>query len=162
MTLWTCPDCGLTLKLRNPQATVVCVCKTKDFVPQQTLPEQELPSFHGVGWHLHRLIREETGEDIIPGCGCEAWMRKLDQWGPDGCREHRDEIAEKMVAEAAKRGWNFEAAPDARVRWAGKLASLAANHIPGGEWVNASVARLWCLGMIEEACCRAEAESSSP
>ena len=32
-------------------------------------------------------------------------MRQMNEWGPDGCREHLDEIVTWLKEEAGKRGW---------------------------------------------------------
>jgi hypothetical protein len=60
---------------------------------------------HGCGDELHRLIAEKTGEDVTHDCGCGQFIAWMNQLGPAGCREHVDEIAEKMRTEGEKRGW---------------------------------------------------------
>ena len=57
------------------------------------------------GTHLHNLIKKYLQEDYSEGCGCESMVRKMNAWGPDGCREHLDEIVDKMTEAAKSRGW---------------------------------------------------------
>lgn len=62
-------------------------------------------TFTGVPFHLHALILRFTGQDFLPGCGCQDMMERMEEWGPDGCREHLKEIVDKMESEGKKRGW---------------------------------------------------------
>lgn len=57
------------------------------------------------GNFLHSIVHNMTGEDFLPGCGCRDMMSKMADWGPDGCREHLEEIVDKMQSEGKKRGW---------------------------------------------------------
>ena len=57
----------------------------------------------GPGTILHRMIKERTGEDYTPNCGCNDMIRRMNAWGPTGCREHLDKIVTKMHTEAKKR-----------------------------------------------------------
>lgn len=61
-------------------------------------------SFSGVPFHLHQIILEKTGEDFLPGCGCHDMMMQMQEWGIDGCKEHIEEIVDKMQSEGKKRG----------------------------------------------------------
>ena len=49
------------------------------------------------------MIKDRTGEDYITGCGCKGMVTRMNAWGPDGCREHIDEIVTKMHTEAKNR-----------------------------------------------------------
>ena len=57
----------------------------------------------GPGTILHRMIKERTGEDYTPECGCNDMVRRMNAWGPSGCRAHIDEIVTKMHTEAKNR-----------------------------------------------------------
>jgi hypothetical protein len=39
-----------------------------------------------------RKLFAEFGFSPKKNCGCNDWIRKMDAWGPAGCREHREEI----------------------------------------------------------------------
>ena len=41
------------------------------------------------------------------GCKCRHWQVKMDRWGADGCRLHREEILDHLAKEAKKRGLPF-------------------------------------------------------
>lgn len=43
----------------------------------------------------------------IRGCGldCEGYSRKMDAWGPQGCREHRQEIIDRIKRKRAASTW---------------------------------------------------------
>lgn len=57
------------------------------------------------GTHLHKLIKQWTGQDMSTTCKCRAWIAKMDRAGPRWCRKHINEIAAHMRAEAKKRNW---------------------------------------------------------
>jgi len=46
-----------------------------------------------------------TGEDYTTGCSCENMVAQMNAWGPAGCREHMEEIVDKLQKEGQKRGW---------------------------------------------------------
>lgn len=60
---------------------------------------------HGPGDELHASIVAWIGEEPTLSCGCGDRIRQMNSWGPDGCREHIEEIVAWMVEEAGKRGW---------------------------------------------------------
>ncbi len=54
----------------------------------------------GVGSTLHNILRQRHG--IVPKkCDCREWIEKMNAWGPAGCREHMDEIADHLFSQAA-------------------------------------------------------------
>lgn len=61
------------------------------------------PAHRGPGTILHRMIKNRTGEDYEAGCGCQSMVRLMNAWGPSGCREHIDEIINKILTEAKNR-----------------------------------------------------------
>lgn len=38
-----------------------------------------------------------------PGCGCRDYARKMNEWGPEGCRRELSEIVARLTKEAVKR-----------------------------------------------------------
>ena len=74
---------------------------------QVIIPRADRPKYQstrtGPGTILHRKIKNRTGEDYTPNCGCNDMVRRMNAWGPSGCREHLDEIVNKMLAEAKNR-----------------------------------------------------------
>ena len=103
------------------------------------------------------MIRHRTGEDFLPGCGCQSWMGKMDEWGPAETRRHMPEIVAKMVSEAASRGWNLSKAP-VMMRLAG-AAARSISRVPGGSWATTKAAKKVCARMVELSCLAAEAET---
>jgi hypothetical protein len=53
---------------------------------------------------LHEIIRDKTGQDVSPGCGCRQAIYRMNQYGPAWAREHVDEITAVMLQEAEIRG----------------------------------------------------------
>jgi hypothetical protein len=78
------------------------------------------PRVKGPGDYLHQMIRRWTREEIRQGCGCDSWIRKMNDWGPAGSREHIDEIVDHILKQARQRGWKIAAWPGAAT--AAKLA----------------------------------------
>jgi FkbM family methyltransferase len=54
----------------------------------------------GVGSTLHNILRQRHGV-VAKKCDCREWIEKMNTWGPDGCREHMDEIADHLFSQAA-------------------------------------------------------------
>ncbi|MCR4414632.1 MAG: phosphoribosyltransferase domain-containing protein, partial [Thermoguttaceae bacterium] len=61
-----------------------------------------VPPLGGPGTELHRLL-DQWGIHGGDGCGCEAYARLMDAWGPEGCRQRRQEILDRLEEQAAKR-----------------------------------------------------------
>lgn len=53
-------------------------------------PKQAAPK-HLVGDELTKLIAE-YGIKPISTCPCKSWANKMNEWGVDGCKLHREEI----------------------------------------------------------------------
>ena len=124
------------------------------------IPIDQWPGPHGPGWWLHRIIRERTGEDVLPGCECLSWIRQMDAWGIAGCRgEHLGEIVARLVGEAAKRGWRLDNAT-LGARMAARLARWAAK-VPGVSWARSEVAQRVSRRWVLDACRRAEEEAAA-
>lgn len=59
----------------------------------------------GPGDHLHESILKWTGETVTKTCACKNRIKKMNQWGPRGCRRHLREIVGWLRGEARKRRW---------------------------------------------------------
>ena len=59
------------------------------------------------GTALHTILLEQFNLDFFDECGCKQWVEKMNIWGPQGCREHIDEIVRKMLGEAKRRKWKI-------------------------------------------------------
>ncbi len=78
----------------------------------------------GPGDWLHIAILKWVGKGPTWKCGCKDRINQMNAWGPDGCREHLDEIVGWMLEEAEKRGWRSAKLPGAR--WAVKRMVMSA------------------------------------
>lgn len=76
--------------------------------------EQPKPKPPGPGDHLHALLLKWLGAEMTAGCKCKDWIRKMNAWGPAGCRTHLDKIVDHMVGEAKRRKWKVAAMPGCR------------------------------------------------
>jgi hypothetical protein len=101
-----CAICGKTLqtRFRHASSRIARICSGR---PLTAAPK-------GPGDYLHAMIRYWTGEDIERDCQCEAWIDRMNAWGPAGCREHLNEIVAHMLSEAKKRGWKLTGMPGAK------------------------------------------------
>lgn len=93
-----CSVCGKPTKLSLDNGPIRRVCQSGG-TPNS---KQQAAT---TGTYLHEAIKRWTGESYTTGCGCQSMVAKMNRWGPDGCREHLDEIVNKMTKEAKKRGW---------------------------------------------------------
>ena len=83
---------------------------TQVIIPRADRPKYQ-STHRGPGTILHRKIKQRTGEGYTPDCGCEDMTRRMNAWGPAGCRDHLDEIVAKMLTEAKTRPkWKLLAA----------------------------------------------------
>jgi hypothetical protein len=58
----------------------------------------------GPGTELMALLKS-LGIHKQPGCDCKSKAKQMDAWGVDGCRAHRDEIADWLRSNQEKLGW---------------------------------------------------------
>jgi hypothetical protein len=90
---WTCPLCGLVYPHeREKRPRVNCSSGKKEIISQ------------GPGSELEKLIKRWFRQDATESCPCRSMIVQMNTWGPDGCREHIDEIIDVMMGEAEKRG----------------------------------------------------------
>ena len=70
--------------------------------PQSRTPSDAAP---GPGDYLHDAIQRWIGESPTADCQCRSRIAQMNAWGPQGCREHLDEIVVWLLDEANRRGW---------------------------------------------------------
>jgi len=100
----------------------------------------------GPGTELKRLI-DSLGIEAKLGCGCEALARQMDQWGPEGCAQRRDEILAKLRENASKLGWL-------------EKIKAAANAVLTGLAFQLDMSDP-AASLLDEAICRARAQAAS-
>lgn len=118
------------------------------------------------GYQLAVLITAVLGQEAMPGCGCGSMIAAMNAWGVAGCREHLDEIVDRLVTVATEKDWLIqpeagEAVPveligtpvcqTLRCRAARVAARVLATTAAG-----AAVIRGRCRWLIELAVARAE------
>lgn len=59
----------------------------------------------GPGTELKKLIAS-LGINPSPSCDCNAKARQMDEWGVEGCRERRDQIAKDLSDNAPRWKWS--------------------------------------------------------
>jgi hypothetical protein len=116
------------------------------------------------GWQLHHLIERWLGQKTVAGCGCATVWAKMHRLGTSGCREHLDELTDRLVEVATKREWNLVAedcvdpasigkpVPQTRRTRLARLVARATAALPGG----ANLVRSQCRMMVLLAIRRAE------
>ena len=57
-----------------------------------------------VGTRLKEVI-EECGVQQPPGCSCNSWIIRMNQWGVEGCRANRPAILTHLAESSQKAGW---------------------------------------------------------
>lgn len=85
-----------------------------------------MPAVRGPGDYLHDAILRWVGESPTDGCQCRSRISQINARGPQGCREHLDEIVGWLLDEAQRRGWRTAKLPG--VRWAIKRLVFQAIH----------------------------------
>lgn len=88
-----CPDCDTRARIPVSATRVECACGLVYFVRENRTDRSQVidpqrrakpaPPPPGPGTELRKIL----------GCGCDAeWVLRMNDWGPDGCMEHMDEI----------------------------------------------------------------------
>jgi hypothetical protein len=62
------------------------------------------PIGYGPGTELKAML-ESVGIVAPPACDCNAFMKQMDVWGIDGCREQFDAIVERLRKKSDDWGW---------------------------------------------------------
>lgn len=92
----------------------------------------------GPGTQLMKLLHHLG---VHPGnCRCNKRAKQMDEWGPEGCRTHRDEIAGWLREEAASNSWRLLATALARTVTTGLVFSLSPLD-PFGSLVDEAIRR---------------------
>jgi len=99
-----------------------------------------------IGDNLHNLLRSRFGISCIHSCGCQEWIKRMNHWGPEGCREHLESIVDKMLTSAEKRNWKLDGRP---------LLSAAACIGTKCSW-GRKYTRRWACKLVLEAIERSE------
>jgi hypothetical protein len=113
--------------------------------------------FRFTGTHAHRLIVRWFGEATSSSCNCGSMIGKMNAWGPVGCREHRDEIADVMMEEGKKRGWKIAIRGLPTRTITGVVSRVASVVTPA---TFQSRVRKVCYAIIEHACKLAERDAA--
>jgi len=66
-------------------------------------PQSKYPA-RGVGTNLKTLLAR-LGVRPHPDCSCELLAELMDDLGPEGCREHRENLLKLMRKNQKKYGW---------------------------------------------------------
>jgi len=101
-----CKQCGYQARRAGARRT----CTAYGPHPE---PEPSDPWGAGVGAELHQLL-DQLGIPPTGECGCVAMARELNEWGPDGCRERRAEIVQRLRDRRKLESWHVLAAAAAR------------------------------------------------
>lgn len=73
--------------------------------PPQDCPDLPAALLDGPGTELKKLLRLFG---IKPAqCGCEEWVRKMNQWGVEGCTQNTPQILDHLAKQAKKRKLPF-------------------------------------------------------
>lgn len=73
--------------------------------PPSSTAVSTVPVTRGPGDYLHDAILRWVGESPSEDCQCRSRIAQMNAWGPQGCREHLDEIVGWLEEEAKNRGW---------------------------------------------------------
>ena len=126
-----CQICGRVTESEYPPEQTHSVCSLSRRLP---------------GTILHDLLCLRLGVGFSTDCGCKEWVAKMNEWGPEGCREYLESIVDKMLASAEKRNWKLNGRP---------LLSAAACVGCKCSW-GKRYARRWARKLVLEAIERSE------
>ena len=96
----------------------------------QVTINNEMSLNHGnsiIGHVLAQLINRLTGEKSTVTCGCSKWIRRMNEWGPEGCRKNIDRIVKRLIFYSRKHGWKFKSIPG--TNWVGRTLA----YTPGAK-----------------------------
>ena len=89
-----------------------------------TNPVHVWPPGYGPGTEFAK-VTAELGITAPENCSCKALMVQMDMWGVSGCRQRKDEIVQKIKANAGKWGWSDKLANYPRAAWNSLVTGLA-------------------------------------
>lgn len=90
-----CGVCGKRYG-KSTSLSAVASCKKKQRKPLTI--EQQIGQ--GPGTELKKLI---PGFLEHKGCGCKDFAKLMNTWGPEKCRENKQQIVDRLVSESKKR-----------------------------------------------------------
>ena len=94
LTAKTCSVCGNLYPPSPPGFRFVSNCK----LATVCLPPG--------AWLMRLLALLGAKPDDATACGCVAMAKKMDAWGPSGCREHRPEIVTHLQKSYSRLNWS--------------------------------------------------------
>ena len=92
-----CVNCGWVLPKKLPIDTKK-KCKKKYRNKTKKTTEQQIGE--GPGTELKKLI---PGFLEHKSCGCKDFAKLMNTWGPETCRENKQQIVDRLVSESKKR-----------------------------------------------------------
>lgn len=63
------------------------------------VPQKKQPIISGVGSEVKEILKSLKISTKDGFCECQSWINRMDEWGPEGCRERRKEILEHLDKE---------------------------------------------------------------
>lgn len=138
---YRCQRCGDTRESRYGIPNITRECNSEFVI---------LKSVQKCGETLHNLLYNRFGVDMTLNCACKAWIARMNEGGPEWCRENVQKIVSKMLSEAKRRKWVLEGRP-----LLSKLARLG-TITPWGM----AFAREWARKLVLEAIELSEREAS--
>ena len=95
--------CSNTLKAHSELDKILASMSVAD-IYKLNPNYNEVVNGTGVGSQLWKLL-EEISIVHKPNCRCLLLAKKMNEWGPSGCREHRAEIIRDMKENSKEYGW---------------------------------------------------------
>lgn len=102
--------CGHSSDNRHPDTCKVCWSydSIEKYKQRKLIERGETPTIitqsKGPGTELMRLLAN-IGVTARLGCSCKQKAAQMDEWGIDGCRARRSDIANWLREEASKQSW---------------------------------------------------------
>lgn len=97
---WHCPACGYVSKRARDKPPN----KTCGTVPRSPLALSEPAPAFGPGAEIAAIFKAAGAKSDQCGGVCQWWQDQMNRWGVDGCREHRQEIIDR-IKQAAYKTW---------------------------------------------------------
>lgn len=111
------PGCGACRLIARDPAFAAGFARTSARSVRRRTPP---PPGCEVGTELEKLLGG-LGLGVSKSCGCAKWRRRMNAWGPTGCRANRAAIEAHLRTEAGKVGWAAKLAAGAKAVAAGLL-----------------------------------------
>lgn len=109
---WTCPKCGKTISVPPESRRVVCGCGIKNNFEDGSMKDLlvDAAQTYGPGTIMSKYLSavkwfiEWTGRN----CLCGGIIKKMNDFGPDGCLSHMDALVDDIRRSAEKAELPFE------------------------------------------------------